>query len=394
MNSSKYKICIVVTMSSSVDNWIKPFIHEYLDNGFDLTIVCNATSEYTKSFKKQYDNVTFISYAFPRGVNVIGSIKSIRFLSKLFKNNKYDLVQYSTPNASFYSSVASKRRKIRNRLYCQWGMVYLTAKGIKRIILKTIEKITCRNSTIIEPDSTGNMNFCRLNKFYSDKKSRVIWNGSAKGLDLEKFDYSKKDVYKHEILNRYPILRNKFVIGFVGRLGRDKGSNELIESFKRIKQTISNAVLLFIGPLEKEDTIDNDLLEYFYKNDDIVKTGRVTNVEKYYSVMDVFVLPSYREGFGMSVVEAESFGIPVVVTKYPGPECGMINGQTGFSIPMFSVDDITEKIVFLHNNKDIRDSMAKESIKFARDNFDFEIFKKKYIADRLQIVEDKVKWIL
>ena len=381
------KMCIVVTMSSSVDNWIKPFINDYLSNGFELTIICNATQEYSKAFINEYPGVNFVSYPFPRGFYFKATIKSIKFLNHFFKDNHFDLVQYSTPNASFYASCAAKKRKIKNRLYCQWGMAFMTARGIKRLILKKLEKITCKNSTIVEPDSFGNLNYCREHGFYTEKKSRVIWNGSAKGLDLEKFDIKKKEQYKQEIFQIYPKLKDKYVIGFVGRLGKDKGCNELFEAFKQIEAKIPNAFLLFVGPLEKQDTIKPELLSYFKNNGRIIKTDRVKNVEKYYSVFDLFVLPSYREGFGMSVVEAESFGVPVVVTKYPGPECGMVDNETGYSIDRFSADEIANKVVFLHDNQNTCAVFSNNAIKYAAENYDFNIFRKKYIGDRIQIIE-------
>ena len=98
------------------------------------------------------------------------------------------MVQYSTPNASVYGSIAAKRAGIPIRLYCQWGMVYVTSRGLKRTFYKFLEKTTCRLSTIVQPDSIGNLEFCRKEKLYDDKKSEVIWNGSAKGVDLSKYD--------------------------------------------------------------------------------------------------------------------------------------------------------------------------------------------------------------
>lgn len=386
---NKVRLCIVVTMSSSIDNWIKPFINDYIKNGFDLTLVCNATKSYVDSFINEYPNVRFISYNFPRGFSILKSILSIRFLSKLFKKTKFDMVQYSTPNASFYASVAAKKRRIKHRLYCQWGMVFTTAKGIKKIILKSIEKLTCKNSSLIEPDSFGNLEYCIKNKFYTEQKSRVIWNGSAKGIDLVKFDVKRKEQYKDEILDTYPFIKDKFIIGFVGRLGKDKGSNELISAFLEIEKIIPEAVLLFVGPLEKKETIDPKLLHYFFSNEKIIKTDRVSSVEKYYSVFDIFVLPSYREGFGMSVVEAESFGVPVIVTKYPGPECGMLDKITGFAIDRFSVNQIVESVLMLYNDKELYKKMSQNAILFARENYDFEIFRKKYIEDRLNIVREE-----
>ena len=346
------KICIVTTMWSSINNWIKPFLNEYAKLGIDVSIACNMDSEFEQKLKEEFPFVHTCPMPFPRGINLFGSIKSIRLLTKLFKREKFDMVQYSTPNASMYAAVASKIAKTKVRLYCQWGMVYVTMSGIKRMMFKTIEHMVCSLSTQIQPDSTGNLEFCRKEGLYDETKSLVIWNGSAKGLDLTSFNISKKEDYSREIKEKYKISEDVSVIGFVGRLGKEKGCNELFTAFKSLKEQFPTLKLLFVGPIEKENTIEPELLEYFYSCDDIIKTDRVTNVEKYISAMDVFVLPSYREGFGMSVIEASAMAVPVVVTEYPGPSSAIKCGVTGVSVPIKNSAALALAIADLLGNRE------------------------------------------
>lgn len=380
------KIAICTTLWSSINNWILPFLNEYNKKAIDVTIICNMDKDYEKKLKKDYPFVHTYSIDFPRGINVKGSIKSIKQLAKFFKENSFDMVQYSTPNASFYAALASKMAKVPVRLYCQWGMVYVTMTGIKRIIFKNIEKTVCRLSTEVQPDSKGNLDFCRSQGFYGENKSRVIWNGSAKGLDLSAFDISKKNMYAKEIKEKYNIPEEAPVIGFVGRLGREKGCNELFKAFRSIKAKYPSAKLLFVGPIEKEETIEPQLLEYFKECDDIIKTDRVNHVEKYTSAMDVFVLPSYREGFGMSVIEASAMGVPVVVTKYPGPSSAMEEGVSGYSVPVKSVDELTKYIIELIHNPEKARKLGLSGRKYVEEKFDQKIFIQKYMDNRMKLL--------
>ena len=380
------KICIITTMWSSINNWIKPFLNEYANRGVDVSIVCNMDAEYEKKLKEEYPFVHTYPIPFPRGISVFGSLKSIRLLTKLFKKEKFDMVQYSTPNASMYGAVASKLEKIPVRLYCQWGMVYVTMSGIKRKVFKTIERMVCCLSTQIQPDSEGNLQFCREQGFYDESKSLVIWNGSAKGLDLTAFDVSKKAEYSKEIKEKYNIPEDVPVIGFVGRLGKEKGCNELFRSFKALKEQFSTLKLLFVGPIEKEDTIEPELLEYFFGCDDIIKTDRVTNVEKYISAMDVFVLPSYREGFGMSVIEASAMEVPVVVTEYPGPSSAMEEGVTGISVPVKDSDALTIAVADLLENREKSLAMGRAGRIFVEQNFEQKEFIKRYMENRMNLL--------
>ena len=380
------RICIITTMWSSINNWIKPFLNEYNARNIDVTVVCNMDQSYEKELKAQFPFVHTFPIGFPRGINLFGSLKSIVALYKFFRKEKFDLVQYSTPNASMYAAVASKMAKIPVRLYCQWGMVYVTMTGIKRMIFKNIEKMVCKFSTEVQPDSNGNLQFCREEGFYDEKKSQVIWNGSAKGLDLTAFDITKKEKFSAEIKEKYNIPGDAPVIGFVGRLGREKGCNELFRAFKSIKERYPSAKLLFVGPIEKEDSIEPELLDYFWKSDDIVKTDRVSHIEKYTSAMDVFVLPSYREGFGMSVIEASAMEVPVVVTKYPGPSSAMEDGVTGFSVSVKDDLELGNAIMKLLNDKNLRINLGINGRKYVEERFEQRVFIQKYMDNRMKLL--------
>lgn len=381
------RICIITTMWSSINNWIKPFLNEYNVRGIDITIVCNMDSDYERELKDQYPFIHTYPVAFPRGIKVSGSLKSIMILYNFFKSQQFDMVQYSTPNASMYAAVASKLADIPVRLYCQWGMVYVTMTGIKKKAFFLIEKLICHFSTMIQPDSEGNLKFCREQGLYDESKSCVIWNGSAKGLNLSAFDASQKQAYAKEIKEKYEIAEDVPVIGFVGRLGKEKGCNELIRAFQRLKRILPDVKLLFVGPIEKEKSMDPELLDYFWKSDDIIKTGRVSHVEKYISAMDVFVLPSYREGFGMSVVEASAMEVPVVVTEYPGPSSAMKDGVTGYAVPVQDSEKLFQRIHELLTDEQLRTKMGIAGRKFAEESFDQKTFIQKYMDNRMRLLD-------
>lgn len=383
------KICICTTLWSSINNWIIPFFNDYNKLGIDVTIVCNMDEKFERELKERYPYVHTHRINFPRGINLTGSIKSIWNLYKFLKKEKFDLVQYSTPNASMYGAIASKLANTPVRLYCQWGMVYVTMSGVKRKIFESIERMICKFSTNIQPDSKGNLDFCRANGLYDENKSCVIWNGSAKGLNLEAYDISKKEEYAFEIKKKYNIPLDVPVIGFVGRLGKEKGCQELFKAFQNVKKEYPTAKLLFVGPIEKKETIDPDMLKYFETCNDIIKTDRVNHVEKYTSAMDIYVLPSYREGFGMGVVEASAMGVPVVVTKYPGPSSAMEEGVGGYSVPVKDVDRLTEYILYFLQNPNKAKEMGLQGRKWVESRFDQKIFIKKYMENRMDLLNLK-----
>lgn len=380
------KICIVTTMWSSINNWILPFLQEYNKRNIEVTIVCNMDKQFEEELKENYPFIKTYSIAFPRGIDLMGSLKSIKILKGFLKDNHFDMIQYSTPNASMYSAIAAKMVGVPVRIYCQWGMVYVTMTGFKRKVFECIERLVCRYSTEVQPDSQGNLEFCRSQGFYDDTKSSVIWNGSAKGLDLSAFNVEHKEEYAKEIKAKYDIPMDAQVIGFVGRLGREKGCNELLRAFRELKKEFPKSKLLFVGPIEKENTIEPELLQYFRTCDDIIKTGRVNNVEKYTSAMDVFVLPSYREGFGMSVIEASAMQVPVVVTKYPGPSSAMEDGVTGYSVEVKNVEELVIHIRELLKNPEKAIQLGVNGRKYVEERFEQNTFIEKYMENRMSLL--------
>ena len=131
------KICICTTVSITLKTFVvetAKYLHE--NCGYDITLICNEDEKFEKSLPEY---LHFIPVHMARGID-LSALKSIKQFMQIFKEQKFDMVQYSTPNASMYASIAAKSAKIPVRLYCQWGMVYVTMSGIKRKIFKTIER--------------------------------------------------------------------------------------------------------------------------------------------------------------------------------------------------------------------------------------------------------------
>lgn len=359
------RICFITTISATLDSFVlntAKYIHENTD--WDITFICN----YDKQFEEKLpDYIHYIPVKMERGIN-IGGIKAIAEIKRIFKREKFDLIQYSTPNASLYASVAGKIAKIPVRLYCQWGMVFVGFSGIKRLIFKLEEKLVCKLSTWIEPDSKSNLIFAHEQGLYPLNKGSVVWNGSASGVNLEKFDISQKSNYRKAIRSRYGIPDDAFVYGFVGRITRDKGINELLSAYKQLLPV--NTYLMLVGNEEIDGNIDMNLFNWSKESENVIYTGQTDVVEQYLSAMDVYILPSYREGFGSGVIEAEAMGLPVIVSDIPGPTDAMIKDKTGLVVEKADVNSLREAMNTIYNDRELYQSLSSESHSFAENNFE------------------------
>ncbi len=358
-------------------------MHETGD--FEIHFVCDYDADFEKMLPEY---IHYKPISMKRGISFDG-LKAIREMKKYFKKEKFDLVQYSTPNASCYASIAAKLAGIPCRLYCQWGIAYVGFSGIKRKIFKQIEKLVCRCSTRIEPDSFGNLHFSRAEKLYTADKSCVIWNGSASGVDLNKFDITQKSEWREEIRRKYDIPQDSFVYIFIGRITKDKGVNELFEASKSLLNLQQDVYLLLVGNVEKSESVDAALYQWTQEEARVIYCGYTNEVEKYLAASDVYLLPSYREGFGSAVVEAEAMGVPVIVSDIPGPTDAMINEKTGLLTPKADARKLYEKMLYLYNDRQLRDEYGKNGEIFARTSFEQTELFRRVIEDRCKMIDEK-----
>jgi len=363
------KICFITTISATLKAFVVETAEYLHRNGdYDITFICDTDEDFINTLP---DYINYIPVSMKRGISLSGINATFKMIT-IFKKEKFDMVQYSTPNASFYASIAAILVGVPVRLYCQCGLVYVSFSGFKRKCFKIIEKVTCSCSTWIEPVSFSNLRFSHAEGLYTKNKSSVLWNGSSSGVNLQKFDIKYKEDWRKEIRSKYGIKENSYVMGFVGRITRDKGVNELYATCKKFFQEQSNSVLLLIGVKEEIETIDQELFNWSLNENRIIYCGWTNEVEKYFSAMDVFILPSYREGFGSVVIEAEAMGVPVIVTDIPGPTDAMVNGQTGLLVNKADVNSLINAIKILYKQQDLAQRMSREAYFFASNNFDSE----------------------
>lgn len=311
------KICICTTVSLTLKTFVVPTA-EYLHKkcGYDITLICNEDKNFEKSLP---DYIHFIPVKMARGVDLSG-FKSVFDFIKIFRREKFDMVQYSTPNAACYASIAAKLCKVPVRLYCQWGIRYIGLSGISRKIFKFIEKMVCRNSTDIRAVSPLNKDFAIAEGLYKADKAIVVGHGGTIGVDTQIYDIDKKQEWRQEIRSKYGIIDGDFVFGFSGRISADKGCTELFTAFKELTEGGLSAKLFIVGPVDDDCGIDREFIDWAKTSENVVFTGMVDGSQmcKYYSAMDILVHPTYREGFGMVIQEAGALAVPVITTKIPG----------------------------------------------------------------------------
>ncbi|MGL4863581.1 MAG: glycosyltransferase [Cetobacterium sp.] len=378
------KICFITTVPVTFETFILETA-KYLNKNMDIQI------HFISSFEKNMDKnlPRYIKYHpidMRRGTD-IKAIYSIYQIYQILKKEKFDMVQYTTPNAALYSSIASYFIKVPIRLYCQWGIRYVGFENKKRVLFKLFEKITCKYSTHIRAASKKNLEFAISEKLYSNTKGKLIGEGGTIGVDLSLFNIAKKNTYNKDIRKKFKIT-NEFVFGFIGRLSIDKGAIELLEAFKEISKQIITAKLFIIGNLEINTCINKDLIEWAKNNKNIIFIEQIKREElvKYYSIFDCFVHPTYREGFGMVLQEAGAMGCPIITTDIPGAGEVMINGESCLLIKSKDTEELKrgmKEIIFNHNK---RINLSREAFKRTKEKFCRKKMLKNQLADYIDLL--------
>lgn len=377
------KICFVTTVSMTLKAFVLETAKYLHDNGnFDISFICNNDEEFAE---KLPEYIHYYPVSMERGIS-LGGLKAMNEIRKIFVKEKFDLVQYSTPNASCYASLAAWLAKIPVRLYCQWGIAYVGFSGVKRKIFKLEEKMVCKLSTWIEPDSFGNLNFSHSEKLYPMNKGSVIWNGSASGVNTNKFNIRNKSVWRAEIREKFNIPEDAKVYIFVGRVTKDKGINELFSAAKKLIENYTDIYLLMVGPDENSGSVNENLYKWSKENERVKYCGFTNEVEKYLAASDVYVLPSYREGFGSAVIEAESMGVPVIISNIPGPTDAMEKDRTGLVVKKGDINELTLAMDTLYKRVELRTVYGKNAFEFAVAKFDQKKLFQKILLDRNKLL--------
>jgi glycosyltransferase involved in cell wall biosynthesis len=305
--------------------------------------------------------------AIKREISIFKDFISLFKLIKLFYSIKPKVVHGSTPKAGLLSMIAAWVNNVPTRIYYVHGLRYQGAKGFKRRILILMEKLSCFFSSHVYAVGFGVKDL--LGKDGITKKNiEVIGNGSVNGINVNLFSSVNSDIL--DIKEAYGLVSSNFVFGFVGRLVKDKGIQELVLTFLKINKLNPETRLLLVGDYENEDPIGLEIKKEIVNNSNIINVGYQKDVRSFLKLMDVFVFPSYREGFGVSVMEAGAMEIPVISSNIIGCNEIIQNGVNGILIKPKSKEDLYRAMGIMLKDLNVLNGMGEKSRKLIIEKFE------------------------
>ncbi|MDB3999940.1 glycosyltransferase [Schleiferiaceae bacterium] len=345
------------------------------EHGANMHLVCSDDKGLEK-FALEQKIKSYKAVEIKRQISILSDIVALVKICLFIKRNDINVIVGHQAKGRLLTVLAGKIMRIPKIIIFAHGAIYETATGFKRwiLILESKFESLCSTKVVCVSNYVANL---RLGEGIDYKRKQIILGkGTCGGIDTQgKFnpDLIRK-TERATLMRSLQINNNEFVIGFCGRIVRDKGIIELIDAFDLLKKKYPKADIkvLIVGDFEARDSLPIRYIHRILSDSNIIFTGWITyHIELYYSLMSVYVLPSYREGFGMSLIEASSMQIPVIANRNTGCNEALIDCHTGYHVDVTqeSICENLEKLL----NEQLRIEMGKNGRRWVAENFDHSV---------------------
>lgn len=283
-----------------------------------------------------------------RKISPADDIRAYFQLKKEFVSGKFDIIHTHTSKAGFLGRIAAFHAKIPKVIHTTHGTIYKSGSripgvpdaGLGKWFLMQAEIYAGRKTDFFTVLSKDERDICIKLKLSTEENTVVIPNG----IDVRFFDISHEE--KRKIRSLMGFDKNELVLVNTSRLSSEKGHDVLINAFQNVYGKNKLAKLIIVGDGPEAGNLKAQAGELFKKGV-IIFTGSTDDVRKYLAVSDIFILSSYYEGFGLSVLEAMAAGLPVIASAVGGIPEIIRDGTDGIIVPPNKPSILSEKILFL-----------------------------------------------
>ena len=305
----------------------------------------------------EHEGIRTVGVPMERHIAIGKDLRSLFALIRVFRKERPDMVHSMMPKAGLLCMMAAWWTKVPVRIHTFTGLVWPTSRGLKRIVLKMTDRVTCACATHIIPEGEG-VKQDLISGHITKKPLRVLGYGNIRGIDLAHFDRTADVVESAERIRR----PGAFTFLFVGRIVGDKGINELVSAFVRLNQSYPDTRLLLVGPFEETlDPVSAETRRLIEDESCIESLGAKKDVCPYYAASDCFVFPSYREGFPNVVIEAGAMGLPAIVTDINGSREIIHDGENGLIVPSRDIEALFQAMKKMREDESLRSRLAQNA---------------------------------
>lgn len=336
MNSPLPRMCVIAATRLSIHFFLKPHLRE-LALHFQVTVASNP--QYDTYLPPLKLPIREVDIDIKRKISPWGDVLALVSLFRLFRKGNFDIVVTVVPKAGLLGMLAAFMLRIPFRVHIFQGEVWASRKGFMRFLLKRMDALTARLATHILAVSPSEKRFLEMENVVPLGRVQVLGSGSICGVDTEKF--KPDNLMRRQVRAQLGIPEEAVVCIFLGRLALDKGVIDLGKAFARSAKYSTNLWLIYVGPDEEnmQDRLRKLIPGLLLDRTRIL--GFTNCPQKMLIASDFLCLPSYREGFGMVILEAASVGIPSIGTRIYGVTDAIEEGLTGQLVSVGDIDALS-----------------------------------------------------
>lgn len=326
--------------------------------GFEVHAVSAPGELLSEIGERQNIEVHAIDMA--RQISPISDLVAVTKLYRLFRILKPTLVHANFPKGGLLGVIAARLARVPIVVYGMRGLIFESKQGARRGLLFSTEALSCGLAHRVICNSFSNRERAISLGLCREENIRVLANGSSNGVDAAgRFNpRNLSPGIEQQIRDDYQIPGDARVVGFVGRIVRDKGIVELESAWQLLKARFPNLFLLLVGPVEDHDPVPPMVLGSLREDPRVRFIGSVRETPPFYAAMDIMVLPSHREGFSNTLLEAAAMELPVVSTKVDGCVDAVVDGVTGLLVPVRNSQALAAAIERLIVDPELRQQMG------------------------------------
>jgi glycosyltransferase involved in cell wall biosynthesis len=356
--------------------------------GFDVTLISSPGKRLSTMGRKE--GVQIIELPMAREIAPLKDLVSLWRLCRTMRALHPDIVNVGTPKAGLLAGCAAWLMGVPCRFYTLRGLRFETSSGMRRRLLVFAERLACYFANRIICVSQSLREKAIAFGLVSSERTVVFGSGSSNGVDASRFAPTLETMKRAtELRFELGIPSEAPVLGFVGRLTRDKGIPELVESFLRLRDQFPNLRLLLLGATEQADPLDENTRRVLATHPHIILPGPTSDIAPYYALMDVLVLASHREGLPNVVLEAYAAGKPVVAAQATGTVDAVRHGETGLLFPIGDVAALVHCLQRLVSDKGLAETFGAAAQELVRRDFRQEIVWNGLLEEYRRILQAK-----
>ena len=360
------KLIVGISAEGSV-NLLRGQLKAFNEKGYQ-TYLLGPNSERVQKFCQQ-EGCTHLHIDIEREIALLSDIKTLFKIIIIFKKVQPDVINLGTPKISLLGMIAGWILGVKKRIYTCRGFRFEHEHGLKKKILIRMEKITSSLAHQVVAISPSVREFGVEHSIFTLGKSRVINKGSSNGVDLSLFD--RRNFPQNTIQDMKVHLgldETHFIFGFVGRIVDRKGIRELYIAFSKLYSENPRLRLLIVGPFEEGQIKDVNIISDLESHPGVILVGRKhqEEVPLYLSLMDIFVLPAWWEGFGNVIIQASALGIPVISTYGTGTRDAVSENFSGLLVPVKDSKILKEEMHRLRTDSSLRRTLGENGVQWSK----------------------------